>query len=154
MEKSLEEIKSEAIRLMKTHGLGDWTFQFDARPVRRFGRCSYGLETISLSIKPIEAGRSWKNTRNTLLHEIAHALVGRGHGHDMVWRAKAIEIGCDGKTHSDAELSDPSKIFKYEATCPNGHKRYRNKPPRGRQSCGSCSSSFNLDYLLTWKKIG
>ena len=34
---------------------------------------------------------------DTLLHEIAHALVGRRHHHDAVWRAKAREIGCTGQ---------------------------------------------------------
>ena len=34
--------------------------------------------------------------KNTLLHEIAHALAGHEHNHDEVWKATARSIGCDG----------------------------------------------------------
>jgi len=37
--------------------------------------------------------RSDELVRDTLLHEIAHALVGTAHGHDEVWKAKCLEIG-------------------------------------------------------------
>jgi hypothetical protein len=30
---------------------------------------------------------------DTILHEIAHALVGPRHGHDTVWKAKCTDIG-------------------------------------------------------------
>jgi predicted SprT family Zn-dependent metalloprotease len=33
---------------------------------------------------------------NTVLHEIAHAIVGAVHHHDNVWRDCAQRIGCDG----------------------------------------------------------
>jgi SNF2 family DNA or RNA helicase len=32
---------------------------------------------------------------NTIRHEVAHAIVGPGHGHNEVWADKAREIGCD-----------------------------------------------------------
>jgi hypothetical protein len=31
--------------------------------------------------------------KNTILHEIAHAIVGENHGHRQVWQEKAIELG-------------------------------------------------------------
>ena len=37
-----------------------------------------------------------ENVKNTLLHEIAHALAGHEHNHDEVWKATARSIGCDG----------------------------------------------------------
>lgn len=33
---------------------------------------------------------------NTVLHEIAHAMVGNKHHHDRVWRDCAQRIGCNG----------------------------------------------------------
>ena len=35
--------------------------------------------------------------RDTLLHEIARAIVGPGHAHDAVWRTAARRIGCTAK---------------------------------------------------------
>ena len=42
---------------------------------------------------------------DTLLHEIAHAIVGPGHAHDAVWQTAARRIDCKAKrcstvTHS------------------------------------------------------
>lgn len=34
---------------------------------------------------------------NTILHEIAHAIVGVGHGHRLKWQEKAIELGVTWK---------------------------------------------------------
>jgi predicted SprT family Zn-dependent metalloprotease len=132
--------------LMAAHGLTGWTFQWD-RAARRFGQCRYSTRTISMSA-PLTKNRDANAVRNTMLHEIAHALT-PGHGHDAVWRAKAISIGCDGKRCSD----DPIEIdYKYIAKCPNGHlgKRYVRKPratsrPR---SCGECSPVYNPKYAL------
>lgn len=58
-----------------------------------------------------------------ILHEIAHALVDY-HGHDDVWRSKALEIGCSGKRHG---LSGVSIRGRYEATCKKGHKFYAHR---------------------------
>ena len=35
--------------------------------------------------------------KNTTLHEIAHAVVGGHHGHDIVWVNYCKSIGCNGK---------------------------------------------------------
>ena len=81
---------------------------------------------------------SEKSVENTILHEIAHALT-PGKGHGPVWRAKAIEIGCDGKRcYSSEKIATPDA--KYVAECPNCkqvHKRH--KASNKRSSCGSCS---------------
>ena len=54
--------------------------------------------------------------RDTILHEIAHALVGPRHGHDAVWRRKAREIGCTAnRCHTLNFASEP-----WIMRCPNG----------------------------------
>ena len=52
------------------------------------------------------------------MHEIAHALVRKGHGHDAVWKAKALSIGCDGQRcgHSFTSTERP-----YELRCDASH---------------------------------
>lgn len=80
-----------AIRLLAVHGLSDWSFAFN-RSKRQMGCCLYGPQTIELSHHFVE-----RNTldliRDTLLHEIAHALVDPGHGHDAVWKAMCLRVG-------------------------------------------------------------
>ncbi len=95
--------------LMKEHGLisKGWTFKFD-RAVSRFGQTKQSVNrstgrierTISLS-KPLTEKRDEMKVRNTILHEIAHALVGVQHGHDIVWKRQAMAIGCDGQRCSE-----------------------------------------------------
>ncbi|AXH49342.1 SprT-like protease [Streptomyces phage Blueeyedbeauty] len=133
--------------LMAAHGLVGWRFEWD-NAARRFGRCTYSTRTISMS-RQLTVQRTEMAVRNTMLHEIAHALVGPGHGHDAVWRAKAISIGCDGKRCS----ADKVEVnYKYVAKCPNGHisRKYLRKPrasARGR-SCPICSPVYNAKYAI------
>jgi predicted SprT family Zn-dependent metalloprotease len=80
-----------ACELLVRHGLRDWSFAFNRRK-QEMGLCLYGPRTIFLSVHFIELNED-EAVRDTLLHEIAHALVGPGHGHDAVWRAKCLEVG-------------------------------------------------------------
>lgn len=48
--------------------------------------------------------------RDTILHEIAHALVGPNHCHDLVWKAKCLEIGatprrCGASHDADRQMA-------------------------------------------------
>lgn len=94
-----------AMQLMWEHGLdieSGWGFQFDnAR--RRFGLCNYRTKTISLSA-PLTLLNEEESVRQTLLHEIAHALVPAGEHHGSVWRAKAISIGHSGNRCYDSAV--------------------------------------------------
>ena len=82
---------------MSKHGLikNGWTFKFNNRK-RTLGVTKHGRT------KSIELSRDMVNNmpadvvNNTILHEVAHALVGPRHGHDSVWKAMAIKIGCNG----------------------------------------------------------
>jgi len=79
-----------ALRLMREHGLIGWRFAFDhAR--RRFGCCNFTRKTISLS-RPLTLLNTEDEVRDTILHEIAHALTPRA-GHGPAWRAMCVRIG-------------------------------------------------------------
>jgi len=80
-----------ARNLMNEHGLREWSFKFD-RAKRRAGCCKHSRKTITLSPHYVERN-DYEEVKDTILHEIAHALVGHKHHHNWVWRAKAREIG-------------------------------------------------------------
>ena len=77
----LIDARNLAWDLMRQHGLADlgWRFRFDhAR--RRFGSCKYREKAITLS-RPLTLLNGEAEVRDTVLHEIAHALCpGDGHG--------------------------------------------------------------------------
>jgi predicted SprT family Zn-dependent metalloprotease len=139
--------------LMNDHGLGHWSFQFD-RAVRRLGVCNYRTQTIGLS-KQLTALNDEDRVRNTILHEIAHALVGSGHGHDYVWQAKARQIGCDGQRCADAkDLALPTAPW--VGTCPGCGKtttRHRLTKAARTLACGRCCGRrYNPAFQLVWKR--
>jgi len=150
---SHSEIAILARELMDKHGLESWRFSFD-NSKRRVGYCQYSRKTISLS-KSVSVSCTKALVKDTILHEIAHALVGPGHGHDWVWQRKCIEIGGSGQRMADASEIEQDKLnFAYKGTCPNGHVTYRSKKPREGmiQSCGRCSRRFDRRYIITWEK--
>lgn len=142
-----------ANELMQHHGLIDkgWRFEMD-RAKRRFGVCKYRSKQITLSTD-LTALNEEKEVRNTILHEIAHALVGPRHGHDAVWKAKAIEIGCTGDRCYGSHVIKPKG--NYESVCPKCKTtKTRHKKPKRDYSCGDCSKgSFKREFLLIWKKV-
>src|SRR3954468_886353 len=82
--------------LMREDGLLDaeWAFGFDhAR--RRFGKCDYDGRRITLS-RPLTLLNGIHEVRDTVLHEIAHALC-PGDGHGQHWRATCRRIGAAPK---------------------------------------------------------
>lgn len=132
-----------ARELMNLHGLNGWSFHFDTA-VRRFGYCNYDTRTISLSQKLTELNDEAR-VKNTILHEIAHALVGRGSGkrgrsihHGPEWVRQAKAIGCDGSRLYDSTIVT-KPAHRYEATCPAcGYIYKRVRKPKGSRLCGKC----------------
>lgn len=125
-----------------------WRFEFD-NAKRRLGCCNFTYKTISLS-KAITLINDESIIRNTILHEIAHALVGRGHGHDWVWRQKALEIGCDGNRCCSNSVRVEGK---YKAICNSCKKvSYAHREKKRDVSCGKCGNGkYNILYKLEFK---
>ncbi|WP_435741688.1 SprT-like domain-containing protein [Nocardioides sp. SYSU DS0663] len=146
----LEQALGMARELMDEHGLVGWTVVLD-RAKRRAGVCRPGLRQIGLSA-PLTQLHGVAEVRDTVLHEIAHALVGAHHGHDAVWRATALRIGCSGRRCTDpgAGTIDGDWV----GTCPAGHRVSRHRRPPRPASCSRCSRGFDRAHLLTWTHRG
>jgi predicted SprT family Zn-dependent metalloprotease len=89
---------------MQSFGLSAWRFAFNQRKTT-LGQCRHGPRRIELSVHLLQWNPP-EEVRETLLHEIAHALVGRGHGHDAMWRAKAAEVGARPERCGQAEMPE------------------------------------------------
>ena len=104
----LDTVAQQADELLQKHQLSDWRFTYDDA-TKRGGVCLYKDKMISISqqfcLRADEA-----EITDTLLHEIAHALVGPNHGHDAVWKAKALEIGCSGNRTHNIHFTPPKFI--------------------------------------------
>jgi len=143
-----------ALELMEQHGLKNWHFKFD-RAVRRFGQMVYLKRTISLSL-PLTELADEAEVRDTILHEIAHALTPFSY-HDRKWRATAIAIGCNGKRcYSTTDEKRPPK--KYKTICPNCSKETFKYKKGNLTACGACCRKYNFGkydpkYILKFIKI-
>ncbi len=148
----LEEARELALELMKKHGLEyRFRFEFD-NAKRRFGHCSYYPRFITLS-KHLVLLNDYETVKNVILHEIAHALVGPGKGHNWVWKKKALEIGCDGERCYSRENTNIVK-GKIEAICQKcGYVYTRHRMPSRKRSCGKCDKVFNEKYLLKFERL-
>lgn len=136
--------------LLEVHGLEGWEVAFDNAKLRA-GICRYGERTIGLSA-PLTAVHGEEDVRDTILHEIAHALVGARHGHDATWRARARAIGCSGERCVSAD--SPRVTAAWLGTCPGGHTLERHRRPERVLTCGLCSSAFDLAHVYTWSHHG
>ncbi len=167
----LREAETLARRLMAEHGLTakGWRFGWDSAR-RRFGAARPSSLTISLSV-PLVSLNDEARVRNTILHEIAHALAGPGIRHEVSrfgrrrkkadwhgphWRAIALAIGCDGKTCFSSETTN-RPVAPYEQFCRNcDWKRPAFRRSSKRQACSRCcrahgSKGFDERFVVGFR---
>lgn len=146
----LRDASALAEHLLEQHGLAGWTVAWDSAK-RRAGVCRFGPRVLGLSA-PLTALHDEAEVRDTILHEIAHALTGPAHGHDAHWRRVATSIGCSGLrcVAPEAPRVEPT----WQGTCPAGHVTGRHKRPERVATCAACAPRFDLANLLTWTHHG
>jgi len=144
---NLARIEARAAALFEEYGVTGYTFGWD-RATRRRGQCNYTDRRITLS-KPIALLATFEESEQTLIHEVAHAIVGPGHGHGAVWKRQARAMGHTGSRTSRREQEVPTPLI---GVCPNGHESGRHRKPKAPTSCGRCSPRFDARYLITWSR--
>lgn len=110
---TLEDIRREYDRLDLLCGAdtGGVALIISTRARKRLGSCrcsAAGVKSITISDFVLEAGE--KVFYDTIRHEYAHALVKlrhprERHGHDALWRAACLEVGCN-----PSRCCDPAEI--------------------------------------------
>ncbi|WP_306213801.1 SprT family zinc-dependent metalloprotease [Actinoplanes sp. RD1] len=146
----LTSARELAYGLMARHRLTGWRLVFDNARTRagvcRSDRKEIGLSRVLTELYPEE------QVRDTVLHEIAHALAGPKHGHDRVWRATAQRIGCSGTrcVPEDAPRAEGGFV----GTCAAGHRTTAHRRPVRVRSCPKCSPTFDPAAIYTWTRDG
>ena len=86
-------IQDLMVRQKVYHGLADeWSATFDLA-AGRAAICYFKEKLICLAVSYCMTAPE-EELIDTVLHEVAHALVGPQHNHDRVWKLAARRIGC------------------------------------------------------------
>jgi predicted SprT family Zn-dependent metalloprotease len=138
--------------LMGQHNLFNcgWEFKFD-NAKRRFGYCSYRPRFISLS-RPLTEINCTDEVRDTILHEIAHALDVTRHGsssHGVRWKRICVEVGarpirCGKSINPDAIKSPYKFVCK---PCNKEFPRFRKPKRTTGYRCNTCKSTVEWVVL-------
>ena len=145
---NIQQIEEFVHTTLAQHGLTNWTFQWD-HAVRRAGQTNYRTRTITLS-KKLMPLCSDAQIRDTVLHEVAHALVGPTHGHGPAWQAMALRIGARPQRCTPKDF--PRVPGTWVGTCPAGHTHERFRKPKNVLACKRCSPRFSYDNVIEWRR--
>ena len=148
------DVVQSARALMTKHGVGHWRFGFD-RSKTSYGTCYPFWKKITVSkYFCADLSNDIEDIKDTILHEIAHALMQKRHphvksSHGILWQSIAKEIGCKNPCRRSNKGTMPRG--KYRAFCPQCGDldlyKHRRSPAMkaGRWVCVKCRSN------LTWR---
>lgn len=139
--------------LMDDHGLTNIPFEW-SRGKRTMGTTVFKAgEVVKITLSHIYTDLLTEaEVKDTVLHEIAHALVGIEAGHGYMWKAKCREIGARPNACNTTSASPPKE---WSSRCANGHEGHgQHRAPLRVRSCAQCFSGWNPDYIMTWYKSG
>lgn len=115
---TIESVRQDALAQFAKHLKTHWHFKFDSAK-RRLGCCDYTRKTISLSRHYVELNykENPQIIRNTILHEIAHALQyeeGSKTGHNSRFYELCRQIGATpSRCCSDRNLNRVPHSYEY-----------------------------------------
>jgi len=142
----LDRVRTWAHALIELHLDPSWSFAFDNARTRA-GLCNYTAKRISVS-RHMALLSEDDEVHQVLLHEVAHALVGKEIGHGPRWRAVAADLGYAGGRTFDGPIA--KDLAPWLGTCPAGHEIHRHRRPTKPMSCGRCSRRFDPAHLIRW----
>lgn len=129
---NLRDADQLARQLLQEHALHDWGFFWNRRK-RALGLCRYERKRIELSL-PFVLHNDEAAVRDTILHEIAHALAGPRAGHGSKWRKICVNIGAKPERCDHVAIMPRGRWI---GTCPSCGKEYsrHRRPLKNRLYC-------------------
>jgi hypothetical protein len=97
-----KKVKKFAIIFLKKHNLKNWSIKFfkpEGELKNALGQCCHSEKIIKISINNTK-----KTIKDTILHEIAHALTPK-ENHNLIWQLKAFRIGANSDYVIDSVAS-------------------------------------------------
>ena len=145
----LVDAKTLAELYLEKHGLSQkgWKFQFE-KTKNRLGVCHSRIKRIGLS-RDFILMNDEKLIEDTILHEIAHALVGPFNKHNRTWKLMAIKLGATPRARARANMPKG----KYAVRCVNcgiigyQHRRSKYIGVRNRFYCKKCKGEVVIGYV-------
>jgi predicted SprT family Zn-dependent metalloprotease len=118
------EVHKLANQLLREHGLYEqgWDFKL-LNSKRQVGNCNHITKEIGFSIHFIHR-TGMDEIKDTLLHEIAHALAGPREGHGRVWKDWCIAVGAKPERLAGEETVSTAKP-NYILECPSCGRRWQ-----------------------------
>jgi predicted SprT family Zn-dependent metalloprotease len=137
------EAEQLARKLMADFGLPDWAFGWNRRK-RSLGLCRYREKRLELSAHFVQAN-PLEQVRETILHEIAHALAGEKAGHGPKWKALRAQVGCLPQRCDHGQAVMPRGRWSARcAACGKEYWRHRRPARRARYWCRTCGPERGL----------
>lgn len=146
--------------LLDSHGLEDWHIRLTIDLTKPFlGLCSGKDKCIILNAHHIDTHPDVE-VIDTIRHEVAHAIVGTEHGHNDIWKAKAVELGAAPTICSTMSL-DPHiinairsgaevKVEFTEETIVHRTPKYTVTRLQDKcETCGKVAKASSVDYVKT-----
>lgn len=143
---NIEQASQLGWQLLSEHGLArnGWQFRWSNSKVV-FGICRYSRRYIELS-RPLTELNTETHVRDTILHEIAHALAGDV-GHSAKWKAQAKTIGARPERYYRASDVVMPKA-RYEAVCPKCKQvKSRYRKPKYTSACKACCKRYSHGFF-------
>ena len=164
---NMKEIRELAETLISQHLDSNlWEFEWISSS-HSCGRCKYNLtpdRRILLAGGKIQVNTDYaiygelEEIKNTILHEIAHAIAGPHANHGYHWKSACYRIGAKPERlhhHSHASEMMAFVNAKYRAVCPTcKHIHYIARMPKRIKLCAtsSCKEQPTHSRQLTWVK--
>lgn len=160
------EVEVMAMELMAEWLPPYWTFEW-SRSRTILGQCvrepypnGDGMRFLIVLSKPLTIANDANEMRDTILHEIAHALTDEhAPHHGKEWKRNAERVGARPETSSRTGRPAP---YKWEVICPHCgpvHRAYRLAPywrnlvKNGQGVCVRCDLNEGVERTLTLKQL-